>query len=354
MPGGEPTEIIAAIYDAAASDQPVSVAWDRMARLLETRVGGTWMLSMEDGTTGTARIAAAPSIAATFRRAYETVHAGNSPWVRALRVGSHPATVINAATGKDGADDASYRASPFYEEWMKPQRFRYTIASDVFHDGSDMLVLKTLLPPEIPPSDRIVALHDQLRPHIRRAAEIHRLDHARRAALQAAESVLDGLSVAVILARCRDSRITHMNKAAARLEAAEDGITTDDAGRLIAGDPGSTATLRRAIEACDTSIRTATDRPSIAMCLPRPSGAPDLHLLVTPAPEDTDMVLSQPTATVLITDPSHPPTLCLPHLIELHGLTTTEARVAAAWPVAPASRRPRMTLPSLTPRCAIT
>ncbi|WP_404385067.1 hypothetical protein [Caenispirillum salinarum] len=267
MRGEQLTEIIAAIYDAAASDPPDCGAWASMARLIEGATGGACLLAVDDATSGTARVAAAPSLDGRFRESYESTHARHSPWIRALRRSPHPAVITDAEVETDGDSVGPLTAGIFYRDWMEPQRFRHSIASEVLRDGPDMVVLKTLLPEGSPPDDRHVRLHTTLQPHLRRAAGLFRLDQSRRAALEAAEDALESLSVAVFLAR-QDATVTFMNRPAAVLESGGDGLKVDESGRLTATHADAARHLRQMLR--DVSQAKTGARP--CACPAPPAG----------------------------------------------------------------------------------
>ncbi|WP_043647210.1 helix-turn-helix transcriptional regulator [Caenispirillum salinarum] len=324
MRGEQLTRIIAAIYDAAASDPPDCGGWASVARLIEAATGGACILSLDDAASGRVHVAAAPSLDARFRESYASTHARNSPWIRALRRRPHPAVITDAQAETDGDSAGPLTAGAFYRDWMEPQRFRHSIASDVLRDGPDMVVLKTLFPEGSPPEGHHIRLHTKLQPHLRRAAGLFRLDQSRRVALHAAESALEGLSVAVFLAR-QDGRITFMNRPAVVLRTTGDALKVDDAGRLTAADAQAARRLRKIL--CEVS---AGAHDAMAMRLPRPSGKPDMHLMAARPQAGADARLATPTVTIYVTDPSHPPALSLTRLRDLHGLTAAEARVVAA------------------------
>lgn len=313
--------IIGAIYDAAASDPSNNEAWEKVARLIESQTGGVCMLTLENASD--VYFVVAPSLASPFRVAYRDRRGGECPWVRALRGQNFPSSVTDADASRLFAYDTHLTETPFYREWMLPQRLHHTIASDVMRDDDAMLVLKTLFPPETPPTSAHLDLHTRLQPHLHRAARLLRLHQHQAATLTAAEAAMESVSIATFLVDCRTARVTFMNPMAARLTASSDGLEVDDNGRLTCpSSPWVTNQLRSMVR------EGAALAPAISV--PRTSGAPDLHCIVIPSDAPHDLPFCPPTAAVFATDPSCPPRISRKRLCRLHGLTMAEARVVAA------------------------
>jgi DNA-binding CsgD family transcriptional regulator len=181
-----------------------------------------------------------------------------------------------------------------------------------------------------PFGDREVTTLKRLVPHLQRAARLHLRMDEMRVQSQTVEAALDRLPFGVVIADAT-GRALSVNRAAAEMAAANDGLLLRD-GRLTTARTEETAALTRHVA---EAIRTAGRRNGHgggALLVPRPSGRRPFALLI--APLSPDVALGTPhrtlAALILITDLDSPPELLGRRLVELFGLTPTEACLAVA------------------------
>lgn len=118
------------------------------------------------------------------------------------------------------------------------------------------------------------------------------------------------------------------NEAGHRILESADGLTLDEAGRVIAVLPGSTARGDSVVD-FPVALATAQKRRGLIVSVVRTSGRLPLTLILRPTqlaawsrnPEASPIL-------VLIHEPDLPVNASLPGLRELFGLTPTEARLA--------------------------
>jgi DNA-binding CsgD family transcriptional regulator len=123
-------------------------------------------------------------------------------------------------------------------------------------------------------------------------------------------------------------RIQLMNSAAEGFFARPDGLTVVS-GRLYAASPDVTARLETAIRATVSTASRAAGAGGQALRVPRPSGKTPWIVLTVPLPPRSALAHgSSPGALVLISDPEKIEPLPGRRLIELYGLTQSEAAVA--------------------------
>jgi DNA-binding CsgD family transcriptional regulator len=168
-----------------------------------------------------------------------------------------------------------------------------------------------------------IALFEHLIPHLRRALQVYRQLTEVATLKTGIEAALDRIWHGVVLID-ESGRILHMNKAAGAIVAQRDGLSA--CHRLLgARCSGEADRLHKLIAEASRSGGGGG-----AMRVARPSGSPAYELLIGPLPTDTLSNGNGRGAIVFIRDPRNPPPPDLSRLIALHGLTTAEARLAAA------------------------
>lgn len=315
--------IIDAIYGAVSGED--AEGWNTVARMIENTVGGVCKVSLEDPLASVAHLSAAPSIDPAFRDSYAKHYVKLNPWLQsALR--RPPQGVV---TGDELVPPDDLVRTPYYIEWLAPQGLRHSIGMEMFRDGLRAMAVGIMLPPDEPVTDHHRRAFKALHPHLRRAGQIHRQLSGARAAQGAAEAALDRLPVGLFLID-GDSRVTFHNAPARALVSAGDGLTLDAdrvLGTAISVEAGH---LRRLIrDAVLTSLGHGTV-PGGAMRVTRPSGAGDLHVLVTPLHMRSPGLTDEATAAVFVSDPSATRAVSVARVADLLGLTRAEARVAAS------------------------
>ncbi|HEY7838937.1 MAG TPA: hypothetical protein VIC54_10080 [Terriglobales bacterium] len=136
-----------------------------------------------------------------------------------------------------------------------------------------------------------------------------------------AEALLDALAAAALLLT-GGGRVAHMNRAAAQLVGAADGLRIE-AGGLTTSDAAHAVPFHRFL---DAASRTAPGAGS-GIALPRADGRPPLQVLATPL-AGIGAPGAEPALVVLAADPLG--VVCLPDAVlrALYGLTPAEIEIA--------------------------
>jgi DNA-binding CsgD family transcriptional regulator len=175
--------------------------------------------------------------------------------------------------------------------------------------------------------DSDVALLEPLLPHVRQAIQLHtRLLAARHAATDLATAI-DQLQRAVLVID-HDGRVSFMNRAAAMLTSARDGLSVEH-GELFASRAADTMRLRALVaEALRTSSGAMSGAGGV-LAIGRPSGLRPLVLLIAPAARQRPLIgeTQQAAALVFVTDPERVAVPEIDTLKTVFGLTTAEAHM---------------------------
>jgi DNA-binding NarL/FixJ family response regulator len=179
-----------------------------------------------------------------------------------------------------------------------------------------------------PFGDREAAFLAALAPHLDRAVHLHdrlaQAAHERNAALDG----LDNVPIGILLVT-GEGHVVHANRSADRTLARRDGLFLDRS-LLNAGAPHITAQIRQYCAECANTTLGRGMNAGGTISVPRPSGARNLQLLVSPVRRTQALGFSDDcvAAMVFVTDPDQetPPNARV--LQMLYGLTPAESRVA--------------------------
>jgi DNA-binding CsgD family transcriptional regulator len=220
------------------------------------------------------------------------------------------------------------RRSAYYQEYLIPRGVRHIMSAGLM--STDRLIAgcglqgstkKDHFGPEN------MQRFERMQPHLRRVV---RLNHHLRGIehdYRRAHGALDRLAMSIIVVD-EFQRVRLANTAAEGILSQCDGLTIVS-GRLYATGPDSNGRLDAAIRATvTTAVRTA-GAGGQALRIPRPSGKAPWIVLTTPVPARSALAQgSAPGALILISDPEKVEPVPGRRLIELYGLTQTEAAVA--------------------------
>lgn len=236
--------------------------------------------------------------------------------------------VGSVVTHREVTTPEAVRHSEFFNDWAYPSGFGDCLFSVLARDTEPATWWLWLAAPAGARPDGVdsndAVLLRALLPHLQQAIRlggwIGDLQHRHQGLLAALDAVPHG----VVLVG-NDTRVVHINPAAARMVASRDGLSVH-AGRLRTTAPGSDTVLAHALQcalARGDSIATGD-----CLAAPRPSGRRPYLLRVVPLGETTAQVGKSSGAMVVVVDPEDETEPEIATLIRVHGLTRTEARVA--------------------------
>jgi DNA-binding CsgD family transcriptional regulator len=263
----------------------------------------------------------------------------HDPWIQA----SHglPAGVINLSRLVPAE---TMRRSLFWNDFLRTEVPTFHGLSLLMDDQTGLTGFFTFWRP--PTQEAFDAPDEDLlgwfRPHIERAFRAE----TRRAGAGDA-GALDALTHGVATL-ARDGSLQDVNAELRRIIAAEDGIALDRFGLRLA-QRRDQHRLHRAIEAALAASRRGSVLEEDTLCLAhRPSGAPPYLIEVLPIPAAGGA--RRGGAVVLVMDSGARRTPTPELLVQLHGLTPSEAALAAALTTGDRledyAQRRRITLPT--------
>jgi DNA-binding CsgD family transcriptional regulator len=173
--------------------------------------------------------------------------------------------------------------------------------------------------------------HDILKrvlPHLQRAMQIGLRMGLLEARQAASDELLDRLPFGVMLLDATGA-ICRMNAAAQAIVAANDGLSVRQR-RLHAASSVEDVTLRHLIASALSLSAEAPAKPLATLAVSRPSMAQPLLLFAVPSPASELMGTVAPGgAIVFVSDPTRQMTPSQTALMELFGMTPTEAKLAS-------------------------
>ena len=218
--------------------------------------------------------------------------------------------------------------SPMFQEYLNPRDLHEGLRLGISLDEAGVYHFISLMRPWSAGNytEQELALCRMLMPHLQRAVEIGKRLRQADMLASAALATLDVLRHPVLLLD-PDGRVLHANATGNDLLARADGLGAT-LGELQAATPALTnrlhAVLARAAGA-DGKLAQAG-----ALRLPKRSGGAPLAALVMPFRHEAHWSLShRPAILLCVTDPASVPAPPARQLMELFGLTGTEAALAA-------------------------
>ncbi len=288
-------DLIDRIYRAAAEREE----WTGFCSALGVAVGGAAVaINLEHPRPGEKGLAYSTGFDPAYRESFRSHYFALEPWEKPtsqLPVGA-------LAFGAHLVPDAVVLRSKYYNDWMKPQGFEVgpTLGGVIGVEGAARSYLGIYRPEGAREyGNKEYALCRLLMPHLRRAIEFDR--HFRSLELERASAfdALDHLSAGLFLVDPQ-GKIAACNRVADEVVALNDGLCIDGEG-LAAAVESETRKLR-------ILIYQAARRKGLrggSLSLTRPSGKPDLDVLVTcfcgTPLEDME---GRQVAAVLINDPT--------------------------------------------------
>jgi DNA-binding CsgD family transcriptional regulator/PAS domain-containing protein len=224
--------------------------------------------------------------------------------------------------------EAEFQATPFYQNWARPQGLRDACLVKFVHTQDRIGVMgcitrasRDIIGPE---DQRFIGL---LSPHLRRAALIGDLLDQARVEASFYQSALDQLASPVVLTTA-DGTILYANKAAEDMFA-EDGLLAKPGGKLKAKVHASQIALTSALQGASLSDQVLGGS-GIGIPLSRPGQTAAVAYVLPLSPGTARAAFKPATVAVFVStsiSASPPPDGVL---IALYDLTPAEARVVLA------------------------
>jgi DNA-binding CsgD family transcriptional regulator len=309
------TETLGVIYDAA-------VAPDRWPALLQ-HLGRDFRCHFTGMVISNADRSAFEGMAAGVDRevhqAFLRRHHQNSP----LRLASPPMLTGEVIDSEAIMPRAQFERTEIYQDFFRPHDMGYGLRLTLWQGQGGAHTMSLVRPWGAGAFDgREHQFANRLMPHLERAAAVARHMRAADLMTRSAHAVLDAVQQPVLLLR-RDGRLIHANASAQTVLLAADGLTV-----MRHGLKGATAAATRALEALIASA-AATPGVSGTIRMQRPSGRAPLVMIAMPMQGLDDFALEEhPAVLVCVSDPTRQPEVEPRLLIELFGLTPTEAALA--------------------------
>jgi DNA-binding CsgD family transcriptional regulator len=317
---GELSDLIPAIYDAGIEPEHWPRVLERIAELFCASYGGMAVGDPAQRLEQIGSLGSDPS----FSRSYGA-HYGRMDPIVPLVVAAPVGTML---TDTMVMSQASMDRNEFYQDWVRPQKLRSVLVSNLTHESANVGVAILSRTQE----EGDFQQHDldflaALVPHLQRATRMHLRLTGLRAERNTTMAALDQF-VHGILVINQSHQILLANRVAEEILAQADGIGSGRLG-LYTATAAQTNELRRLVaQAVGAERRTAVGG---ALLVDRPSMKRPYQLLVSPLSADigwVGMSWQTPAVLVLIIDPARAPVTLERRLRALFKLTAAEARVA--------------------------
>jgi PAS domain-containing protein len=316
--------VVGSLYDAAAEPERWPAALTAAADLLGAVGAQFFLWDKRQNTTPFAIVGRLPE---EGNEAYLRYYSAFDTRRQALE----RVPVGKVATYDLEFDQGRFRRSEFFNDFLAPYGVPYVAGSRVLHTAGQSAVIAVLRNfRQGPFGNGQIATLERLLPHLQRAARLHLRMHEMRLQSQTVEAALDRLPFGVVIADAT-GRALSVNRAAAEMAAANDGLLLRD-GRLATARTGETAALARHVAEAVQTAGCRNGHGGGALLVPRPSGRRPFALLIAPLSPEVALGTPHrtPAALILITDLDSRPELLGRRLVDLFGLTPAEACLAVA------------------------
>jgi DNA-binding CsgD family transcriptional regulator len=219
----------------------------------------------------------------------------------------------------------------WYNDWLRPQGYRYAIGGLVVKEESRAVKFTALRSPRLGEySAEELRFYEALLPHLQRACEVHRQLALTRARERASAGALDQLPLGVWLFD-QQGRATFANLAAQRVATRSNGLWLDATGTPCTESASQLGELRGLIaRAVHCSLGTGRLGGG-AMALRRAASVRPIQLLVSPfVQEEVFAPSGSPRAVAFFGDPDRVAGTPEAVMQRVFRLTRAEARFANA------------------------
>jgi DNA-binding CsgD family transcriptional regulator/PAS domain-containing protein len=257
---------------------------------------------------------------------YSRYYAALNPWL-ATPV-EYPSGVV--LTTDHVISYADLVKTEYHQDWCRPQGFDIAVGVNVLQDDvRSMSVFAVGRRTDLERDQHIVGRLRRLATHLLRVAQLNQQLGGLETRTVAAELALDRLTTAMIVVN-RSGQVVHMNGAARRIIANNDGLSIINK-KLTAANQDQCQDLRRLVGGALRATKDIAAIPGGVTRITRRSEQGSYEILVTPLSENTVAPgFCGPLAAVFIRDPEAKVTVSSDWLQRLYGVTGAESRLMNA------------------------
>lgn len=320
------SQVIDRIYAAALDASVWPEVTESLRSSYDCRAVGLYAADMSSGRVS---ILGMRGIDPGEIRSYVDHHLLDNPWTAVPALQRAGVIRTDRTLDEHYGQPGYYRATPLFNEWMKPQDFIYTLGTNLCAEG-DALIKFFMYRPERAGtfSGSDIAEFSRLSGHLSRSLAVARRLDLKDIQLEGAMHLVDGLRLGVIFLDGR-GRISHANRYARRLLEEGTGLTTRD-GIVCAARAADTRRLAGILAtALEVYHGTATDVPGM-IDVARPEGRRPLRVIAVPLPRRSEgpWFTCRLAVALIVSDPEAEPAIPCEWLRQRYGLTAREAQLA--------------------------
>lgn len=318
-----PEELTAAVYGAALDPLAWGDVMQAMQRGFPSLAQTFYLLHMQPRRVQPVSLV---GIESKWLRSFDELYfAPDNPWIRVTGRLHRPGVVrtnerLDRLLGQRGA---LYRSS-YYNEWMRPQGFRYTIGNTLLAEDGIVANVTLMRAADMKTfSAAEVSAFEVLSRHMTRALQMS-IRLGRTEASAAGTAALDALPHPVAIVGARQL-LLYANAAMEALLRRGDAVALRQ-GRLCATRAESQRVLAARIDGALSADRIAAAEQALPLRLPR-AGRPALGLSVIPLIGRIGRsLIDRPTALLWVDDDAARPSI--ESIRRRHHLTAAEGRLA--------------------------
>lgn len=226
-------------------------------------------------------------------------------------------------------DPGYYRRTAYFNDWMEPQGFIYTLGVNLAVDRHIQTKVYVYRSARTGAFDRRdIAAFARLSRHLHNAVKVARHLTVEQARSRDVLDVIEHVNFGVVLLTER-GRITYANGFSEQLLRLRDGLVSNE-GALATAHRGDAATLAKMIRTALEALSDGAEQPTAAS-IRRPGSKRPLSVLAVPLPpaSETPLFAIQRAAVALIvTDPDREAAVPADALRARYNFNATEARLA--------------------------
>jgi DNA-binding CsgD family transcriptional regulator/PAS domain-containing protein len=317
-----PEELTDAVYRAALEP----AAWDDVMRLLKDRFPSEaqtfYILHLEPRRVQpVSLVGIAPRWLGSFDEHY---FSRDNPWIRLTGQLHRPGVVrTNERLDRLLRDPGVLYRSMYYNDWMRPQGFKYTIGNTLLSESGIVANITLLRAPDMKTFSRAeVHEFERLSRHMTRALQMGiRLE--RPEACPASLATLDAMPQAIVVLDAQ-RRILYANTLMESLLARKQGLVVRQGELRAIGEDDQQRFAACVADALSTGSRPGGNTAALNMRL---GEAGHLRLQVLPLTGSLGRALiARPTVLLLITEHGRLASASHAAICQLYGCTSSEAR----------------------------